>query len=113
MALGASRKRVIEMVLRGAFLQIGIGLALGIPTAIGAETGEMPMAGTCPYSRRSILVAATWRSFSKARDRCSRLGRTGNPSARLRLRYLERLGQLHHGRPALARNLLAGMKPPT
>jgi predicted permease len=36
MALGADRGGVIRMVLRGAFLQVGIGLALGIPLAIGA-----------------------------------------------------------------------------
>ena len=36
MALGADRMRVIRMVLRGAFSQIGIGLALGIPAAIAA-----------------------------------------------------------------------------
>jgi len=36
MALGADRARVVKMVLRGAFSQVGIGLALGIPAAIGA-----------------------------------------------------------------------------
>jgi putative ABC transport system permease protein len=36
MALGADRMRVLQMVLRGAFSQIGIGMALGIPAAIGA-----------------------------------------------------------------------------
>jgi putative ABC transport system permease protein len=36
MALGAARGDVVNMVLRGAFSQIGIGLALGIPAAIGA-----------------------------------------------------------------------------
>jgi ABC-type antimicrobial peptide transport system permease subunit len=36
MALGADRGNVITMVLRGAFSQMGIGLALGIPAAIGA-----------------------------------------------------------------------------
>ena len=36
MALGADRGQVIKMVLRGAFSQIGIGLALGIPAAVGA-----------------------------------------------------------------------------
>jgi predicted permease len=36
MALGADRWQVVRMVLRGAFCQIGIGLALGIPAAIGA-----------------------------------------------------------------------------
>jgi putative ABC transport system permease protein len=36
MALGADRWRVVRMVLRNAFSQVGIGLALGIPAAIGA-----------------------------------------------------------------------------
>ena len=36
MALGADRAGVVTMVLRGAFSQVGIGLALGIPAAIGA-----------------------------------------------------------------------------
>lgn len=34
MALGANRGQVVKMVLRGAFSQIAIGLALGIPAAI-------------------------------------------------------------------------------
>src|SRR5271168_4281251 len=36
MALGADRGHVVKMVLRGAFSQVGIGLGLGIPAAIGA-----------------------------------------------------------------------------
>ena len=36
MAMGADRGKVMKMVLRTAFLQMGIGLALGIPAAIGA-----------------------------------------------------------------------------
>ena len=36
MALGADRGNVIGMVLRGAFWQVGIGLGIGIPAAIGA-----------------------------------------------------------------------------
>ena len=36
MALGANRGSVVAMVLRGAFVQVGMGLALGIPVAIGA-----------------------------------------------------------------------------
>jgi predicted permease len=36
MALGADRWRVMKMVLRRAFSQVGIGLALGVPAAIGA-----------------------------------------------------------------------------
>jgi predicted permease len=38
MALGADRGRVIAMVLGGAFWQVGIGLAVGLPAAIGAGT---------------------------------------------------------------------------
>jgi len=36
MALGADRGSVTAMVLRGAFWQVGIGLGIGIPAAIGA-----------------------------------------------------------------------------
>ena len=36
MALGADRARVVKMVLRGAFWQVGIGLVVGIPTAVAA-----------------------------------------------------------------------------
>jgi predicted permease len=36
MALGANRVHVQKMVLRGAFLQIGLGLLIGIPSAIAA-----------------------------------------------------------------------------
>jgi putative ABC transport system permease protein len=36
MALGADRGSVVLMVLRWAFRQVGVGLALGIPAAIGA-----------------------------------------------------------------------------
>jgi putative ABC transport system permease protein len=36
MALGADRGQVVKMVLRGSVSQIGIGLAIGIPAAIGA-----------------------------------------------------------------------------
>jgi predicted permease len=35
MALGANRSDVVKLVLRGAFLQILIGLAIGIPISIG------------------------------------------------------------------------------
>ncbi|HEV2494780.1 MAG TPA: ABC transporter permease [Terriglobia bacterium] len=36
MALGADRGSVLLMVLRGAFWQVGVGLVLGIPAAVGA-----------------------------------------------------------------------------
>jgi predicted permease len=35
-ALGAARGNVIGMVLRGAFLQIGLGLAIGLPVTLAA-----------------------------------------------------------------------------
>ena len=44
MALGADRGSVVKMVLHSAFSQVGIGLALGIPAAIGAGklmTGQL------------------------------------------------------------------------
>ena len=34
MALGADRARVVKMVVRGAMIQIGIGLMIGIPIAL-------------------------------------------------------------------------------
>jgi len=34
MALGADRGKVVQMVLHGAFVQVGIGLVIGIPIAI-------------------------------------------------------------------------------
>jgi ABC-type antimicrobial peptide transport system permease subunit len=36
MALGANRAHVGKMVLRAAFLQVGLGLLIGLPSAIGA-----------------------------------------------------------------------------
>ena len=35
MALGADRLRIARLVLRGAFLQVAIGLLIGVPVAIG------------------------------------------------------------------------------
>jgi len=36
MALGADRVNIVRLILRGAFLQVAIGLLIGIPIAIGA-----------------------------------------------------------------------------
>src|SRR5947209_4732307 len=36
MALGADRTKVIDLVLRGAFKRVLIGLLLGLPLAVGA-----------------------------------------------------------------------------
>jgi len=37
MALGADRMRILKLVLRGAFLQVAIGLVIGIPLAFGGK----------------------------------------------------------------------------
>jgi len=36
MALGADRRKVIQLVLRGAFTRVLLGLLLGLPLAVGA-----------------------------------------------------------------------------
>jgi putative ABC transport system permease protein len=58
MALGADRGHVVRMVLRGAFSQVGIGLALGIPAAIGAGklmTGQL--FGVSPWDPVMLTLA--------------------------------------------------------
>jgi putative ABC transport system permease protein len=58
MALGADRGSVVKMVLRGAFSQVGIGLMLGIPAAIGAGklmTGQL--FGVKPWDPVMLTVA--------------------------------------------------------
>jgi ABC-type antimicrobial peptide transport system permease subunit len=36
MALGADRRKVIGLVLQGAFRRVAVGLAIGLPLAVGA-----------------------------------------------------------------------------
>jgi putative ABC transport system permease protein len=58
MALGADRRGVVKMVLRGAFSQIGIGLALGIPAAMAA--GQMmttQLFGVKPWDAFALTIA--------------------------------------------------------
>ena len=58
MALGADRSSVIVMVLRSAFWQVGIGLLLGIPAAMGA--GKLitdQLYGVQPYDPIVLTVA--------------------------------------------------------
>ena len=58
MALGADRTQVIKMVLRGAFSQIGIGLALGIPAAILAgRLMRDQLFGVRPWDPVMLLLA--------------------------------------------------------
>jgi putative ABC transport system permease protein len=59
MALGADRGSVIAMVLRGAFWQVGIGLGIGIPAAIGAgHLIASQLFGVTPWNPL-LLAAAT------------------------------------------------------
>jgi len=57
-ALGADRARVIGMVLGGAFRQVGVGLALGIPAAIGAgKLMTNQLFGLAPWDPAMLTVA--------------------------------------------------------
>jgi putative ABC transport system permease protein len=58
MALGADRGSVVLMVLREAFWQIGIGLALGIPAAIGAgHLIASHLFGVSPWDPQMLSLA--------------------------------------------------------
>ena len=57
MALGADRMSVLRMVLRSAFLQVGIGLAIGIPVAIlGGHLMASQLFGVNPYDPLILSV---------------------------------------------------------
>jgi predicted permease len=59
MALGANPGRVIGMVLGGAFRQVAIGLALGIPAAIGAgKLMTTQLFGVDPWDPPMLAAAA-------------------------------------------------------
>jgi putative ABC transport system permease protein len=59
MALGADRGSVVAMVLREAFWQVGIGLALGIPAAIGAgQLIASQLFGVRPWDPLMLTEAA-------------------------------------------------------
>lgn len=58
MALGADRARVVLMVLRGAFFQIGIGLGLGIPLAVVAgRLMTRQLFGVSPWDPGMLTIA--------------------------------------------------------
>lgn len=58
MALGANRTSVMNLVMRGAFSQVGLGLAIGIPAAIGAGYAMAEqLYGVKPYSAPMLAVA--------------------------------------------------------
>ena len=67
MALGADRANVVKMVLRGAFLQVGIGLAIGIPVAIlGAHLLADQLYGVGSYDPVSLATAVVVLSAAAA-----------------------------------------------
>jgi predicted permease len=58
MALGANRANVVKMVLRGAVVQAGLGLAIGIPVAVvGARYMADQLYGVRSYDPLSVAVA--------------------------------------------------------
>ena len=67
MALGADRSNVVRMVLRGAFVQVGIGLALGIPIALaGGRFMADQLYGVRAYDPLSIAIAVVVLSSAAA-----------------------------------------------
>jgi len=57
MALGADRLNVLKLVLRGAFLHVGIGLAIGIPaTILGGRAMATQLFGVKPYDPNILLL---------------------------------------------------------
>jgi putative ABC transport system permease protein len=65
MALGADRLNVLRLVLRGAFLQIGIGLAIGIPaTILAGYAMTTQLFGVKPYAPNILLVTTLVLSFA-------------------------------------------------
>jgi predicted permease len=57
MALGADRWKVLKLVLRSAFTQVGIGLAIGIPASIAAGYAmTTQLFGVQPFSPVILLV---------------------------------------------------------
>ena len=65
MALGADRLRITRMVVSGAFLQIGIGLAIGIPAAIGAgKLMNNQLFGVKPWDPVMLVAAALMLSLA-------------------------------------------------
>ena len=57
MALGANRASVLRMVLRGAFLQVGLGLAIGLPVAIiSGRAMANQLFGVKPYDPLVLLT---------------------------------------------------------
>jgi ABC-type antimicrobial peptide transport system permease subunit len=58
MALGADRKNVLRLVMRGALAQVAIGLALGIPLALaGGRLAASQLYGVKSYDPVIVALA--------------------------------------------------------
>ncbi len=67
MALGATRANMLLLVLRGAFLQVGLGLAIGIPIALlGARLIASQLYNIRSYDPASLLLGIAALLFSTA-----------------------------------------------
>jgi predicted permease len=65
MALGADWFNVLKLVLRGAFLQVGIGLAIGIPaTILGGRAMATQLFGVKPYDPNILFLTTVLLSFA-------------------------------------------------
>jgi ABC-type antimicrobial peptide transport system permease subunit len=79
MALGATRGNVFKVILRGALMQIGIGLVVGAPAAlVGARATQSQLYGVSPFSLMGLggalgvlIAAAAIAAFIPARRAAS------------------------------------------
>jgi predicted permease len=100
MALGADRMNVLRLVLRGAFLQVGIGLAIGIPVAVlGGHAMASQLFGVKPYDplilsvTLLVLCTAAFLAHASAANRLSVLEGYGLRPTPFRTRRVP--GQAH------------------
>ncbi|HVH86432.1 MAG TPA: ABC transporter permease [Terriglobales bacterium] len=67
MALGANRSDIVEMVMRSAFSQVLLGLAIGVPIALlGARLIATQLYGVHAYDGLSLLIAVSVLSAAAA-----------------------------------------------
>lgn len=60
MALGADRMNVLRLVLGGAFVQVGVGLAIGIPvTILGGGVMASQLFGVTPRDPLVLSITTT------------------------------------------------------
>jgi ABC-type antimicrobial peptide transport system permease subunit len=88
MALGADRKSVVRLVMRGALVQVGLGMALGFPIALlGARFIADQLYGLKPYDPLSLGVSVAVLSAAAAIAGCipARRAASIEPTRALRL----------------------------